>query len=122
VTRCNGDKLPELYGEPNRAASTPKPSNAADPQRCFNQWEPSVVPPMPMSLPQADVTEKFNGDLMDYSEFVQRFKTFIESQCTTDYQKLICLRRYLCNEPAELIRCCHMYAIRLKLIAWLGRD
>ena len=34
VTICNGDELPELSGEPNinMAASTPKPSNAADPQ------------------------------------------------------------------------------------------
>jgi len=97
VTRCNGDKLPELSGEPNinMAAATLKPSNAADPQRCFNQWEPSLVPPMSMSLPQADIIEKFNGDLFDYPEFVQRFKTFIESQCTTDYQKLTCLRIFV---------------------------
>ena len=120
VSPCNGDMLPELSGVPNSAASTPKPSNAADPQRCFNQWVPSLIPPMPMSLPQADIVEKFNGDLMDYPEFVQRFKTFIESQCTTDYQKLTCLRRYLGTEPAELIHRCHMYADKTKAyrMAW----
>ena len=87
---------------------------------CFNQWQPSLVPPMPMSLPQADIIEKFNGDLFDYPEFVQRFKTFIESHCTTDYQKLTCLKRYLCTEPVELIRGCHMYADKTEAyhMAW----
>ena len=122
VTICNGDKLSESSGVRNRAASTPRPSNAADPQQClsFNQWVPSLVPPMPMSLPQADITEKFNGDLFDYPEFVQRFKTFIESQCTTDYQRLTCLRKYLGAESAELIRGCHMYADKTKAyrMAW----
>jgi len=122
VTICNGDKLPESSGVRNRAGSTPRPSNAADPQQCLscNQWVPSLIPPMPMSLPQADIVEKFNGDLMDYPEFVQRCKTIIESQCTTDYQRLTCLRRYLGTEPPELIHGCHMYADKTKAycMAW----
>jgi len=61
-----------------------------------------------------------NGDLFDYPQFVQRFKTFIESQCTTDYQKLTCLRRYLGTEPEELIWSYHMYADKTKAycMAW----
>jgi len=59
--------------------------------------------------------------LISYSaSAVIAFKTFIESQYTTDYQKLTCLRRYLGTEPSELIRGCHMCADKTKAyrMAW----